>query len=261
MAANTATGSLKVFLSHPLNAPGNIKELLVGSGFQVQGWETITTGPLQRQLVRAISSCDALVVEIDHPHDLSPGTYVEVGIALGTQTPVVLLISEAHRGADLPSSLADFPIIWTGGGDNAAIARRAVDTVQTARRAKSAFASTHDVQSPSISPREYADQSERRVGRALERLKARVVPEGAGNQPGHADLTIWLDDLEPTLNPILVEVTGRLPHLPTARTRLQDYAAARGARLAMLVTPDDHEAEWTIEEFLAMLTIGVETLD
>ena len=263
MAAKTAVEPMKIFLSHSTDAPSIIRDVLIDSGIEVESWDSITTGPLQQQLVRAISSCDALAVEVDDPTRLSAGVFVEVGIALGTRTPVLLLIPDGRRGTDLPSTLAEFPVIWTGGPDREAIARRTSDTVKTAQRVQHATTSrpANDASSPDATPREYADASERRVGQALEELSARVVRHGTGNERSQVDLTIWLDDLEPMLNPVLVEVTGRLPHVKSSLDRLRRYAADRDARLAMLVTPDDRLPEWTIEHSVAMVTIGVEQLE
>jgi hypothetical protein len=86
-------------------------------------------------------------------------------------------------------------------------------------------------------PVSYESEGERRAAEALMRLGAVVLADRAGSR-SVPDFVARFPQLEPSMNPVLVEVKGRKAHLSPARQQLKDALSRSHARLGLLVTLD-----------------------
>jgi len=86
-------------------------------------------------------------------------------------------------------------------------------------------------------PVSYGSEGERRTAEALVGLGAVVLADRAGSR-SVPDLVARFPQLEPSMNPVLVEVKGRKAHLSPARQKLKDALSRSHARLGLLVTLD-----------------------
>jgi hypothetical protein len=100
------------------------------------------------------------------------------------------------------------------------------------------------------------------VGEILIKLGGKVVTQGPGNAVERLDLAVWIPGLPaPQLNPVLVEVAGRRPNVERSTDRLRAFMLERGSLLGAVVTADSRSHQWVTEGGLAILIIGVESLE
>lgn len=86
-------------------------------------------------------------------------------------------------------------------------------------------------------PLRYESEGERRTAEALIGLGAVVLADRAGSR-SVPDLVARFPQLEPSMNPVLVEVKGRKAHLNPARQQMRNALSRSRARLGLLVTLD-----------------------
>jgi len=197
----------------------------------------------------------------------SPGVLFEIGAAYATGRPTLIVVEAREDLRQLPAALSDLPVVVLG-GRAAPVADRLLATVQAlvadwASPVAAIDAPISDSLPPLPQPqRDWADESERRVGEALIKLGAKVVTQQPGNTVKRLDLAVWVPGLPaPQLNPILVEVTGRRPDVQRSIDQLRAFMRERGSLLGAVVTADSRSHQWVIDGGLAILVIGVETLE
>ena len=105
----------RVFLSHSrrdANLAAGIASDLQRYGIEAVGDESITAGKDLRRTIRsAIRRADAFVIVVTSPDAAaSSWTSYELGMAEALGKPILLLLSQNHSAAQLPSDLAGLPI-------------------------------------------------------------------------------------------------------------------------------------------------------
>jgi hypothetical protein len=223
----------------------------VSIGLQPKHLADLVVGqPLAQLLDERLSHIDLVLLVIDNA-PVPPSVMFEAGLAHGRGVPVAVLDGRGPKRPETTDDLAldtllPGPRLYAHLSDRVGIAEQldAYLELQPSGTVPS------EVVGPSggrlfQKPVSYDSESERRTGEALIRLGAVVLADRAGRR-SVPDLVARFPQLEPSMNPVLVEVKGRKAHLSPARQQLTDALSRSQAPLGLLVTldPSPETSEW-----------------
>jgi len=223
----------------------------VSIGLQPRHLADLRVGrPLAQLLDESLSHVDLVLLVIDNA-PIPPSVMFEAGLAHGRGIPVAVLDGRGPKRPGTTDELAldtllPGPRLYAHLSDRVGIAEQLDAYLQ--------------LQPPGTAPSEavkpsggrlfqkpvsYESESERRAAEALVRFGAVVLADRVGRR-SVPDLVARFPQLEPSMNPVLVEVKGRKAHLSPARQQLRDALSRSHARLGLLVTLDPLPAasEW-----------------
>lgn len=200
--------------------------------------------PLANLLDEALSQVDLILLIVDGD-TLPPSIMFETGLGHGLGIPVAVLDG---RGPKRPGTTDDLaldtllpgPRLYAHLSDAIGIAEQ-LDAYLQLRQPEGGTAPA-EVIKPSggrifQKPVSYESEGERRTAEALAGLGAVVLADRAGSR-SVPDFVARFPQLEPSMNPVLVEVKGRKAHLNLARQQLRDALSRSHAPLGVLVTLD-----------------------
>lgn len=200
--------------------------------------------PLAQLLDETLSHVDLVLLVIDSA-PVPPSIMFEAGLAHGLDVPVAVLDG---RGPKQPGTTDDLaldtllpgPRLYAHLSDQVGIAEQLDAYLQLQPPGGRTVPS--EAVKPSggrlfQKPVSYESEGERRTAEALIGLGAVVLADRAGSR-SVPDLVARFPQLEPSMNPVLVEVKGRKAHLSPARQQMRDALSRSRARLGLLVTLD-----------------------
>lgn len=196
---------------------------------------------------------------------LPSGVIYELGVGRGLKLPVLILFL-VSADDDLPLLPGDLrglhQVRWDPETepDSALLAR--VQSLLTAQAASPPRGLVKR-QGPPAAMRDYEDATERRAANVLSSVGAHVVPEGPGNRLGRPDLSAWFADLPNWANPVIIEVKARDPSGRShagAVPQLRAYLRELQLPIGLVLVPGERSPDWTVEEGVAIVLLGVETL-
>jgi hypothetical protein len=236
-----------------------LSQLLIDSGYQVARPSDLPPGDVSASLRSLVEGSDAVVAVVGAT--MPAATLVEIGVAIGGRLPIVILVQSQADAATLPLIVRSLPTIVLGGANFNSIAFRLLSALElpAATRPDEPLHRTDLPQPVATAPtRDWADETESAVAEVLKAKGYRVVPQPPGNIVGQVDLAVWISDLgDPVLNPVLIEVAGRLPRVAAKVEQLDHYLQTSQLVLGMLVTPDDAEPRLQISAATAIVVVGV----
>jgi hypothetical protein len=211
--------------------PSHLADLMVGR-------------PLAQLLDETLSQVDLVLLVIDND-PIPPSIMFEAGLAHGLGIPVAVLDGRDAKRLGTTDDLAldtllPGPRLYAHLSDEVGIAEQ-LDAYLQMQVPGGDAASVEAVTPPGgrlfQKPISYESEGERRTAEALLRLGAVVLADRAGSR-SVPDFVARFPQLEPSMNPVLVEVKGRKAHLSPARQQLRDALSRSHAPLGLLVTLD-----------------------
>jgi hypothetical protein len=211
--------------------PMRVADLPAGQPLPDQLWHTLRT-------VRFV-----LVVVDDDP--IPSSVMFEAGLARGVGAPVAVLDGRDpdRRGVDdlALDTLQPGPRLYARLTDPVGLTEQLEAYIEPGQSQLPRVGGQTIPRPPSpstqVPPASYDSEAERRAAEALIRLGATVFPDRAGSL-SVPDLVARFPHLDPSMNPVLVEVKGRRAQLGRARDQLADALARGHTHLGLLVTLD-----------------------
>ncbi len=244
-----------VFLSARRDRISDVQWLFEQSGISYRTSDDFTGAPAL-QLHEVLSNCGALVAFIT---SMRPpcGMILEIGAGLGIGIPVVLIVHSKVRLSGLPAALRELPAMrLPEKGSNEGVFR-----LQSLLESSSEFFSPRpqaSLPNAEASHREWADESERLAGEALQRLGARIVSYEPPNRRGRPDLAVWWPQfLGPPYNPMLVEVAERNADIREKESQLRGYMSQADALVGLLAVHTSAGANWRVQPTGAVLVVDL----
>ena len=215
----------------------------------------LTVGRPLAQLLDETLSHVALVLLVIDDATVPPSIMFEAGLAHGRGIPVAVLDGRSLKRQEATDDLAldtllPGPRLYAHLSDEVGIAEQ-LDAYRQLQASHQIITSAETAATPSggrlfQKPLSYESDGERRTAEALMGLGAVVLSDRAGSR-SVPDFVVRFPQLEPSMNPVLVEVKGRKAHLSPARQQMKDALIRSHARLGLLVTLDELpvRSEWT----------------
>jgi hypothetical protein len=197
--------------------------------------------PLTEQLSRTMRSVRFVLVVVDDD-PLPSSIMFEAGLARGVGVPVAVLDGRDpdRRGLDdlALDTLQPGPRLYARLTDLVGLTEQLEAYIEPGLP-KLPRVQGQAIPRPSQAPlaSHYRSEAERRTAQALMRLDAAVFadrPKGLSAP----DLVVRFPHLDPSMNPVLVEVVGRRDQLRRARDRLAEALARGNTHLGLLITLD-----------------------
>jgi hypothetical protein len=200
--------------------------------------------PLAQLLDETLNQVDLILLVIDND-PVPPSIMFEAGLAHGLGIAVAVLDGRGPKRLGAADDLAldtllPGPRLYAHLSDEVGIAEQLDAYLQM--QVPAGGAASVEATQPSggrlfQKPISYGSEGERRTAEALVKLGAIVLADRAGSR-SVPDLVARFPQLEPSMNPVLVEVKGRKGHLSPARQQLRDALSRSHAPLGLLVTLD-----------------------
>jgi hypothetical protein len=198
--------------------------------------------PLADQLSHTLRAVAFVLVVVDD--DPIPSSVMfEAGLARGVGVPVAVLDGRDpdRRGVDdlALDTLQPGPRLYARLTDPVGLAEQLAAYIEPGQFQLPRVGGQAVPRPPSGStqapPASYGSEAERQTAEALTRLGAAVFPDRAGSLSA-PDLVARFPHLDPSMNPVLVEVKGRRAQLGLARDQLAEALARGHTHLGLLVT-------------------------
>jgi len=201
---------------------------------------------LAQRLDETLSEVTLVLLVIDDA-PVPPSIMFEAGLAHGRGIPVAVLDGRGPKRQGSTDDLAldtllPEPRLYAHLSDEVGIAEQLDAYLQLQPSRQSAALPGGRLFQKSLT---YESEGEQRTAEALIRLGAVVLADRAGSR-SVPDLVARFPHLEPSMNPVLVEVKGSKAHLSPARQQMKDALSRGHARLGLLVTldPGPTTSEW-----------------
>lgn len=222
--------ALRGFLSAAAADAGPLVEILKQHGVDVEGASHVRTGESVAQAtLRLIQDADVFIGLVAKSHP-SPWVLFEAGFAMAQGIPVLILVEDEIAKSNLP----DVPVLLTRLDDAKLLQSQVTSFLRGVKISPRTGRAREPAKEPGNSPirveprvkdlRQRGPLMEAEIGRMLEQTGIRFINaqsrQVSGGFTHRPDFVAWIDGLDPSLNPIMIEVKAKVP--ATLRSDLAD---------------------------------------
>jgi hypothetical protein len=196
---------------------------------------------LIESISKAIRNADFLLA-VSSDSGLSPNSFLEIGYALGSEIPVVLLTTES---LEAPIDLATLRHLKTDLKDSKLLSFQVQLLLSSLEQPKgkrvSVKSSTlRQTKSRKLSPQEYASSLEEAVATAVIKAGGRVtLPERGSKGQARADFLMWFPEIDKEFfNPAAIEVKTKidLANIADTHARFGQFVMSSGFGCGLIVS-------------------------
>lgn len=228
---------------------------LEAAGFQVQSWDDLGGAPLHTAIRDVLRDVGAVVAVLDE--QVPAAVLQEVGTAVGLGKPVVLAVEGSDAGRALPVALQQLQAVAVDGD---AVTAESLMPRLVAALDLAAGELSNPVPMPLRRDDAPGSAMELQVKQLLEFFGERVVEQPSDGDGWIPDFAVWVPELLPYLNPVIVEVKAPSRDTGPAAGQVFEYLTARDLLLGLLVVEGEQPWQWQTNARGAVAVVGLRAL-